>query len=76
MNIKIKTLNGQIINVYVQNDNSINEIKNQIQEMEGINPDYLRIFCNGLLLDPNAKIKDLDINQHSTLHLILALRGG
>ena len=76
MNIKIKTLTGKIINVTIQHDYSINEIKQHVQEMEGIDPNQMKILYNGEILDNDAKIKDYNINQHSTLHLVLALRGG
>lgn len=76
MNIKIKTLSGKIIKINIDNDYTINKIKQLIQEMEGIDSDQLKILHNGLILENESKIKDHQINQHSILHLILALRSG
>ena len=71
MNIKIKILNGTIITLDINSDNTIYKIKEQIQELEGIDLNKLNFMLNGTILNDTIKIKDCNINQNSILQLIL-----
>lgn len=76
MIINIKSLNGTIINVNVEETDTINQIKERIQEMEGIQPDQQRLVFNGSILKNESRINEFKITPGSILHMILALRGG
>ena len=76
MNINIKSLTGKIIKVNVNETDTINQIKDRIQEMEGIDSNQQRLILNGRLLENNAKVCETKIVTDSVLHMVLALRGG
>jgi ubiquitin-like protein Nedd8 len=76
MNINIKLLTGKIINVHIEPTNTITQIKEKVQEMEGIQPEQQRLTLKGSMLSNESKIEDLEIKSESILHMVLALRGG
>jgi hypothetical protein len=76
MNITIKSLTGKLIKVNVKETDTIRNIKEQVQEMEGIEPDQQRLVLHGLLLANDTKISDTKIVSGSVLNIVLALRGG
>jgi len=76
MQVFVKTLTGKTITVDCEPDESVESLKAKIQEKEGVAPDQQRIIFGGKQLDSLKSLSDYDIDDDSTLHLVLRLRGG
>ena len=72
----VKTLTGKTVSVEVEEGDRIEDVKAKIHEKEGIPPEQQRLIFNGKQLDNHKTIGDYDIEEGSSVHMVLRLRGG
>ena len=73
--IFIKTLTGKTVEIYCRLDISVYNLKEKIQDQEGIPSDQQRFIYNGKQMEDNRLLSDYDVQNKSTIHMVLRLRG-
>lgn len=76
MLLKVITLSGEELEIDVDNSDKIKNVKERIEEREGIPPVQQRLIYQGKQMNDDKTIANYKIKGGATLHLVVALRGG
>ena len=76
MLITIKTLAGRKISLDFEPTQKINEIKETLQEKEGIPKDQIRLIYSGKVLAEESKIEEFNIQPGPIILMMMNLKGG
>jgi len=74
--VHVKTLTGRDINVPVDLSDTVEALKDTINDQEGIPIDQQRLIFEGNQIEDERTLQYYRIQNESTLHLVLRLRGG
>ena len=76
MLISIKTLSGRKISLDLEPTQKILDIKENLQEREGIPKEQIRLIYAGKVLNEEMKIEDANIQPGTIIMMMMHLKGG
>ncbi|KAH7829370.1 putative ubiquitin [Monocercomonoides exilis] len=74
--LPVKTLTGKVINLMAYKWMKVSELKERIAEKDETPVNLMRLIYNGKQLSDEYAISDYNIQEGSTISLVLRLRGG
>ena len=76
MQIFVKTLTGKTITLDVEPSDTIENVKQKVQDREGVPPEQQRLIFAGKQLDGQKTLQECQIDEGASLSMVLRLRGG
>ena len=72
--IYVKTLTLRTLTLYLEEDTPIEDLKARIQDSTGVPPNDQRLIYAGKQLEDNKTLKDYNVWNETTIHMVLRLR--
>lgn len=70
-------MSNRELDIEINADDTIDTLKEKIEEKEKIPPTQQKLIFNGTILDKgNKKLSAVKLQHGNVLHMVLALRGG
>jgi len=76
ISINVKTLSGKIMTLVVDPEDTIQELKEYLEEKSGVPVAQQRLIFRGKQVADTMTLAEGRVETGSVLHLVLALRGG
>ena len=70
----MKTLTSRTLTLYLEEDSPIEDLKARIQDSTGVPPNDQRLIYAGKQLEDNKTLKDYNVWNETTIHMVLRLR--
>lgn len=74
MQIIVKTLTGKKQPMNFELDNTVIQVKQALQEKEGINIDQIRLIFGGRQLNDDSRLSEYNLVAGAVIHMVLLLR--
>jgi ubiquitin len=74
--IFVKTLAGKTITLDVEPSDTVQKLKTKFQSKEGVPPDHQKFIFAGNRLEDGRTLSEYNIQEESTLNVLLRLPGG